>query len=457
MTGTSVAAEHIRFSPRRRRLRRRILAFSFSLALAAVFLGGLLFYFTEVYLPGKRLEETNQKTFGRIDCDPQTCDITGIAADWEFVGSDYVLDKHNCFVLGFDSADKFLDPLLQYSDSAIMRRFKTPYTLSTPSRESWRLHWAEKQIGAKRAVVMVGYAMKASWKMDLPIATTALIDQKLKEELTSIADALRVQNGELELPPVALKKITSDGYVVVDLANNKIVREGYQIPIYFPHDKPLPSQGMSFHGEGSDLYLVRTDANERLFALTSQLVGDLRFLGALFALLFLIAGLAAYISGSTFLRKYFVFSQTQPQTVEQALKTGEGASVEFKRNFSADAVNSVEQLLQTVAAFANTGDGTVFIGIDDDGKIKGIALDGTRQRDQFSQRIYQAVRTRIRPAPSIQVDFVDVRSFAICRVLVPRGEEPLHFLDGIIYIRYGSSDVKAQPDLMKKLLAEYAF
>jgi predicted HTH transcriptional regulator len=33
----------------------------------------------------------------------------------------------------------------------------------------------------------------------------------------------------------------------------------------------------------------------------------------------------------------------------------------------------VEQILQTVAAFANSGDGTIFIGVGDEGQIKGIS------------------------------------------------------------------------------------
>ena len=48
--------------------------------------------------------------------------------------------------------------------------------------------------------------------------------------------------------------------------------------------------------------------------------------------------------------------------------------VEFKRGLSddegkADAVE--EEFLKTVAAFANSGDGVIFIGIDDSGRVKG--------------------------------------------------------------------------------------
>ena len=45
-------------------------------------------------------------------------------------------------------------------------------------------------------------------------------------------------------------------------------------------------------------------------------------------------------------------------------------------------------MLKTVAAFAHTGDGMIFIGVDDAGKIKGLDLD-FRQRDRFERKIRQ--------------------------------------------------------------------
>ena len=70
--------------------------------------------------------------------------------------------------------------------------------------------------------------------------------------------------------------------------------------------------------------------------------------------------------------------------VQEALRLGEGESIEFKRSISFDSAGSVEQILQTVAAFANSGDGTIFIGIEDEGQIKGIPAAGPKERDQIS-------------------------------------------------------------------------
>jgi len=227
--------------------------------------------------------------------------------------------------------------------------------------------------------------------------------------------------------------------------------------VYLPPHNPVPREGPSFYRDRTSLYVVRTDSNDRLLAVAAQSIGEVPSIAALFSLLFAFTGAVAYIAATTFLRKYFLFSQARSHTVQEALTLGEGESVEFKRSISFDSAGSVEQILQTVAAFANSGDGTIFIGIEDEGQIKGIQAAGPKERDQLSQRIYQLVRQRIKPTPSIRVDFAAVKGYTVCTLFVPRGEEPLHLLDGVIYLRCGSSDIKAQPEIVKRLLAAHAF
>jgi Schlafen, AlbA_2 len=437
-------------------LRRRVLLFSLGSASFGLMLGAIIFCFTNLYVPLDELHERNRGTLGRIQCGPQACDVAEIANDWEFAASDYVVDKDTNFLLNLDVPEgDFSDFALHRSDPAFISRFQAPSSVSTPAGESWRLSSAMKQVGNRRVAVMVGYAEKASWKMDVP-ASSRLIDANLKEQLAKIQDSLREEGGKVELPSSAQRKVT-DGYEVVDLDTDRILSGGYWLPVFLPPHNPVPREGPSFYRDKTRLYVVRTDSNERLLAASMQSIGDVPSIAALFGLLFAVTGMVAYVSGTTFLRKYFLFSQTRSHTVEEALKLGEGESIEFKRSISIDSASSVEQILQTVAAFANSGDGTIFIGIEDEGQIKGVPAAGPKGRDQLSQRIYQLVRQRIRPTPSIRVDFADVRGYTVCTLFVPRGEEPLHFLDGVIYLRYGSSDIKAQPEMVKRLLAAHAF
>ena len=152
-----------------------------------------------------------------------------------------------------------------------------------------------------------------------------------------------------------------------------------------------------------------------------------------------------------FFRSYFALRGVQLPTVQEALQKGEGENVEFKRSFSSE-----DDLLESVAAFANTNDGVIFIGVDDSGHVKGLDLD-FKQRDRMEQKLRQLIRTRIKPTPAVQVSFEDLRGLVIAKVTVARGDALAYLMDGVIYIRSGSSDVQAQPEDVKRLAAEFAF
>jgi hypothetical protein len=431
--------------------------FSIAFSWTAAVLGTIPFLITKVYVPEKQLEDQNEKTLGRINCDADTCNVSEIANDWEFNGANYILDKQTFFVLSIEPpAGDFSRFHLHRSDPAFIQRFHTPKTVESPAGESWRLFSDVKQVGDKNVAIMVGYAAKASWKMDLPFPPESAIDTQLKEQLLKIEASIREDDGIVEVPAAA-RKITVDGYEVVDLTSDAILSGGFWIPVYFPRSKALPREGISFYKDKYDLYLLRTDANERLLATSAELIGDVRALAAVFALLLSAFGVVSYVSGATFLRRYLLFQEVRPQTVQEALKLGEGINVEFKRSISFEMPGSFDQILQTIVAFANTGDGTVFIGIEDNGNVRGIKLATSQEKDRLSQRIHQVVRHRIKPSPLIQVDFVDVRDIIVCRVFVPRGDDPLYFLDGVIYVRGGPTDIKAQPEIVRRLLAAHAF
>jgi ATP-dependent DNA helicase RecG len=185
-------------------------------------------------------------------------------------------------------------------------------------------------------------------------------------------------------------------------------------------------------------------------------VDDLLLLLVLSALILAGGFSVAYTSGMTFLRKYFVLTGSSAHSLADALRLGEGLTVEFKRGISFEVQNSVDRVLETIAAFANTANGTIFIGIEDNGNIHGLRPDGAKGRDALAERIHQAVRSRIRPALLIQVDFVEAEGLTVCRVFVPRGEQPLYVIDGVIYVRDGASDIKAPPERVLKLIQEYA-
>lgn len=53
--------------------------------------------------------------------------------------------------------------------------------------------------------------------------------------------------------------------------------------------------------------------------------------------------------------------------LEKILQQGEHEKVEFKQSFN-------DTVVETLVAFANTKGGTVYIGVDNNGKVNGIKL-----------------------------------------------------------------------------------
>jgi len=142
--------------------------------------------------------------------------------------------------------------------------------------------------------------------------------------------------------------------------------------------------------------------------------------------------------------------------LKEALEQGEGQFIEFKRGLSADEPkvhSSDTEVLKSAAAFANTNDGAIFIGVDDRGQIVGLGLDYKKQ-DVFAQRVRNLSRSYIRPIPPMQITFEDIRGLVVATVAVARGTETLYVLNGAVYVRDGASDVLAQDGDYKRMLAE---
>ncbi|MDR2588375.1 MAG: ATP-binding protein, partial [Spirochaetales bacterium] len=68
---------------------------------------------------------------------------------------------------------------------------------------------------------------------------------------------------------------------------------------------------------------------------------------------------------------------------------GERLTVEFKREYT-------EEIKKTIAAFANTQGGTLYIGIEDDGSLSGV-----HDTDDVILRVCNAARTGIKPDLSL--------------------------------------------------------
>ncbi len=112
-------------------------------------------------------------------------------------------------------------------------------------------------------------------------------------------------------------------------------------------------------------------------------------------------------------------------------------------NSGVSDANSVRSTLKTIAAFLNSDGGTVLVGVDDSGNIKGIASDlgilHNPTRNEFELKIRNAIRDRFSPSPTglIEITFHDLPEGTICRIDVQPTKTPTYF-DNQLYVRNGN-------------------
>jgi ATP-dependent DNA helicase RecG len=108
---------------------------------------------------------------------------------------------------------------------------------------------------------------------------------------------------------------------------------------------------------------------------------------------------------------------------------GENVNVEFKKELSS------EEFLETVVAFANTSGGIIFLGVDDNCRIKGF-------KEDVKAKIIDLIADHCDPPIGVQIDSgVLIQGTPITLVKVPEGtNKPYTLKDRGIFVRRGSSD-----------------
>ena len=106
-------------------------------------------------------------------------------------------------------------------------------------------------------------------------------------------------------------------------------------------------------------------------------------------------------------------------------QTGEGHKTEFKRNLNAD-------LPKELVAFANSSGGSIYIGIEDDGRLSGININ-----NDLKSRVEAMARDC---DPAIYIELEPFNNVLI--INVPEGKDKPYRCTNGFYIRNGASSVK---------------
>ena len=88
-------------------------------------------------------------------------------------------------------------------------------------------------------------------------------------------------------------------------------------------------------------------------------------------------------------------------------------------------------------SFANTGEGVILVGVDDNAVIVGVASP-----EREKQRIVDMVNDTIEPIPKTRIEQIAVGGKEVLLVIVQKGENPpyLHKTRHVGYIRRGGTD-----------------
>ena len=124
--------------------------------------------------------------------------------------------------------------------------------------------------------------------------------------------------------------------------------------------------------------------------------------------------------------------------VAEILAAGEGSEVEFKSTLRTNLhTNQPDDrmhlaVLKSLAGFLNAKGGTLVIGVDDDGKILGLAADKFGSEDKMGLHLANLVRDRIGDAflPYVHPRFEDQDDERILVVQCEQGHKPCFVKDG---------------------------
>lgn len=128
---------------------------------------------------------------------------------------------------------------------------------------------------------------------------------------------------------------------------------------------------------------------------------------------------------------------------------GEDSKRQFKVN-----IKNADSLAAEMVAFSNSEGGTIYIGVDDDGKLKGLSKQDVKRINQLlSNTASQHVRSPISP---LSENIIVGRGKSVIRVFIPEGiDKPYFDRNGHIWFKNGADKRKVHSkDELRRIFQE---
>lgn len=178
--------------------------------------------------------------------------------------------------------------------------------------------------------------------------------------------------------------------------------------------------------------------------------------------------LVDYISTTRWPFKYAITPQEaeHQQKLLELVRGGESEICEFKPYISLDNSKAAE-LEKTICAFSNQRGGTVFIGVDNEGSILGIANEVTKRPDHLEKAIAdygrdvgKRLRDRLKDNQCFNIRATTLSGMHVIVVEVGRAREVNYVvadaLANTAYIRHGATSCKMLPGEIRAQAADDA-
>lgn len=131
-----------------------------------------------------------------------------------------------------------------------------------------------------------------------------------------------------------------------------------------------------------------------------------------------------------------------PDIIKKQIRNGEDIGTEFKT-----AVEHMDAIAKTVCSFLNTKGGSVFCGVDDNGKIVGI-----HDVHANIQKLQVFLNDAISPKALVSVNVDEENDHSIITIEVPQGKDRPYVFDGAVYIRQKSMTRAADASTLREMV-----
>jgi ATP-dependent DNA helicase RecG len=131
---------------------------------------------------------------------------------------------------------------------------------------------------------------------------------------------------------------------------------------------------------------------------------------------------------------------------------GESQHLEFKKKFPSNA----QDLAKEIAAFATSNQGTILIGVSDEGDLVGVSgAENQDVRDSLLKRLGGICSGTIKPAITPTAKFAYENDLIVLVINVPKGKQPIYYKGNIPYVRHFTDSRPAEPHEVLELIGEY--